>query len=109
MKIPPLCLTDGLEAPKPIVGQVLQVLDKSATEELLELRQRPPIATIVLPDPSRDAQCRLNKLSAEDGVMAFLDIFEWTMDQEGWFKRDWANALAPLLSGDAQLAYYVCA
>lgn len=37
---------------------------------------------------------------------AFLSVFEQTTLWENWCKDEWAWALAPLLSGQAQRAYF---
>ncbi|KAI2666719.1 Retrovirus-related Pol polyprotein [Labeo rohita] len=41
-----------------------------------------------------------------DDVESYLQLFESTATTEGWPKEDWARALAPLLTGEAQRAYF---
>ncbi|MCI4385783.1 hypothetical protein PGIGA_G00054680 [Pangasianodon gigas] len=64
------------------------------TQELLELRK--------CPNPCREAQHLLTKLTAADD----MDTFERFVQRESWPKKDWAPALAPFLTGGAQLAYH---
>ncbi len=45
-------------------------------------------------------------MTADDDVEAFLQMFENTATQEGWESDDWARLLAPLLTGEAQRAYF---
>ncbi|KAL0186157.1 hypothetical protein M9458_017827, partial [Cirrhinus mrigala] len=45
-------------------------------------------------------------MTADDDVEAFLQVFENTATREGWPLEDWALALAPLLTGEAQRAYF---
>ncbi|KAK2858216.1 hypothetical protein Q7C36_006135 [Tachysurus vachellii] len=45
-------------------------------------------------------------MTADDDVEAFLLMFECTEHREGWRRAEWANILAPLLTGEAQLAYH---
>lgn len=33
-------------------------------------------------------------------------MFEQTVFREGWLEEEWAQALTPLLTGEAQLAYF---
>ncbi|KAK0146219.1 hypothetical protein N1851_014481 [Merluccius polli] len=58
------------------------------------------------PDPHG---CRsrhdLNKMTADDDVEAFLEVFERAARHEGRPPEDWARVLAPLLTGEAQRAY----
>ncbi|XP_073681655.1 uncharacterized protein [Garra rufa] len=48
----------------------------------------------------------LPKLTPHDDVEAFLQMFENTATAEEWPQEDWARALAPLLTGEAQRAYF---
>jgi hypothetical protein len=76
-----------------------------AEEELAALRAQaaqpvPPL------DPRMRAARLLPKMTGHDDVEAFLQMFETTANREGWPLGDWASALAPLLTGDAQRAYF---
>lgn len=46
-------------------------------------------------------------MTASDNVETFLQMFENTATAEGWPQKEWAQALAPLLTGEAQRAYFV--
>lgn len=41
----------------------------------------------------------LSRMTVEEDVEAFLEMFDWTRACEGWPQWDWADALTPLLSG----------
>lgn len=45
-------------------------------------------------------------MTPHDDVEAYLQMFETTATLEGWPPADWARALAPLLTGEAQRAYF---
>ena len=47
----------------------------------------------------------LQKLSKEDDVESYLDMFERVAGQQGWPKETWATQLAGLLSGEALDAF----
>ncbi|KAK3550930.1 hypothetical protein QTP70_009861 [Hemibagrus guttatus] len=64
-----------------------------ATKELQELRRGPHPTAVPLPEPGHAAQHLLMKMTVED-------------EHKGWRRRDWADLVAPFLTGDAQLAYY---
>ncbi|XP_042627809.1 uncharacterized protein LOC122147866 [Cyprinus carpio] len=76
-----------------------------AEEELTAVRtaaaQRVP-----LPDPRGQATRLLPKMTADDYVEAFLQVFKNTAQCEAWPEDEWARALAPLLTGEAQQAYF---
>ncbi|XP_067305997.1 uncharacterized protein [Pseudorasbora parva] len=61
---------------------------------------------VPLPDPRAQATRLLPKMTADDDVEAFLQVFENTATREAWAEDDWARALAPLLTGEAQRAYF---
>lgn len=50
--------------------------------------------------------CLLPKLAPADNIDAYLYKFEETAIREGWLEEKWAQSMAPLLTGEAQLAYY---
>ncbi len=64
-------------------------------------RQRIP-----LPDPRVQAAQLLPKMTAHDDVEVYLQMFENTATTEGWDRDDWACALAPLLTGEAQRTFF---
>ncbi|KAL0173946.1 hypothetical protein M9458_029914, partial [Cirrhinus mrigala] len=72
---------------------------------LAELRL-PAAQNIPLPDPRVTAGRLLPKLTADDDIEAYLKMFESVAHTEGWARGSWAAALAPLLSGEAQRAYF---
>ncbi len=45
-------------------------------------------------------------MTAHDDVEAYLQMFENTATTEGWDPDDWARALAPLLTGESQRAFF---
>ncbi len=74
-------------------------------QEIVDLhsaaRQRVP-----LPDSRRQAAQLLPKMTAHDDVEAYLQMFENTATTEGWDPEDWVRTLAPLLTGEAQQAFF---
>ncbi len=48
----------------------------------------------------------LPKMTPHNDVEAYLQMFETTATSKGWHPDDWARALAPLLTGEAQRAYF---
>ncbi len=76
-------------------------------QELAALRAAAAAAPRVpLPDARAQATKLLPKMTPHDDVEAFLQVFENTATTEGWPQGDWARALAPLLTGEAQRAYF---
>ncbi|KAI2652407.1 Retrovirus-related Pol polyprotein from transposon 17.6 [Labeo rohita] len=76
------------------------------TEEELAAIQVQAAQHVPLPDPRAQATRLLPKMTAHDDVEAFLRVFESTATREGWAIEEWALALAPLLTGEAQRAYF---
>ncbi|KAI2667014.1 hypothetical protein H4Q32_029352 [Labeo rohita] len=74
-------------------------------EELAALRlaaaQRVP-----LPDPRIKATQLLPKLTGDDDIELYLQMFETTATRENWDQSEWARLLGPLLTGEAQRAYF---
>uniref|UniRef100_A0A8C7F2V4 Gypsy retrotransposon integrase-like protein 1 n=1 Tax=Oncorhynchus kisutch TaxID=8019 RepID=A0A8C7F2V4_ONCKI len=56
--------------------------------------------------PRAAAHAILPRLSKEDDIEDFLMTFERTATLEEWSPTEWASALAPLLTGVAQEAYF---
>ncbi|KAL0185140.1 hypothetical protein M9458_020837, partial [Cirrhinus mrigala] len=61
---------------------------------------------VPLPDARVTAGRLLPKLTADDDIEAYLKMFESVANTEGWARGTWAAVLAPLLSGEAQRAYF---
>ncbi len=72
--------------------------------ELAALRAAAP--HVPPPDAHAQAARLLPKMTPHDDVKAFFQMFENTATMEGWLPTDWARALAPLLTGEAQRAYF---
>ncbi|XP_053089540.1 uncharacterized protein LOC128318173 [Pangasianodon hypophthalmus] len=78
---------------------------QTTTRDLLELKKMASSAAAVpRPDPCREAQLLLIKLTPDEDVEAFLLTFKRVAQRENWPREDWAPALAPLLMGVAQRA-----
>ncbi|KAL0162281.1 hypothetical protein M9458_041677, partial [Cirrhinus mrigala] len=77
------------------------LMEEEVTAIQLSAAQRVP-----LPDARAQATRLLPKMTADDDVEAFLQVFENTAHRELWPEEEWARALAPLLTGEAQRAYF---
>lgn len=89
--------------------QVTQELIKGlqvATQELLQQRARTYSLPGRLPNPCQEALLLLHKLTPADNSDAYFYTFEQTVIREDWPEDEWAQALAPLLTREAQLADY---
>ncbi|KAL1252488.1 hypothetical protein QQF64_017181 [Cirrhinus molitorella] len=75
--------------------------EQEITALCLTSAQRTP-----LPDPRINASKLWPKMTTCDDVEAYLQMFEVTATTEGWERESWAKALAPLLTGEAQRAYF---
>ncbi|KAL1250905.1 hypothetical protein QQF64_018701 [Cirrhinus molitorella] len=58
------------------------------------------------PDPRITVTQLLPKMTANDDVENYLQMFENVATREGWAREDWARLLAPLLTGEAQRPYF---
>ncbi|XP_050984340.1 uncharacterized protein LOC127176618 isoform X2 [Labeo rohita] len=76
------------------------------TEQEVAALQTAAAQRAPLQDPRAQAARLLPKLTPHDDIEAFLQMFEITAVAEDWPQEDWARALAPLLSGEAQRAYF---
>ena len=57
------------------------------------------------PEPRRAPRDVLTKLTGDEDVEAFLEIFERTAQGERWPPEEWGRIIAPFLTGEAQRAY----
>ncbi len=76
------------------------------TEQELAALHAAAAPCVPQPDARAQATKLLPKMTPHDDVEAFLQVFENTVTMEGWPQGDWARALAPLLTGEAQRAYF---
>ncbi|KAL0184869.1 hypothetical protein M9458_020565, partial [Cirrhinus mrigala] len=76
------------------------------TEEELAAIRSTTAPRVPLSNHRAQAIGLLPKMTAGDDIEAFLRVFETTATHEGWEQDEWARALAPLLTGEAQRAYF---
>ncbi len=76
------------------------------TEQGLAALRTAAAQRVPLPDPRVQAAKLLPKMTPHEDVEAYLQMFETTATSEGWHPDDWARVLAPLLTGEAQRAYF---
>ncbi len=67
-------------------------------EELVRLRAE-TAARVPLPEPRTTAHQLLTKLTSQDDLEAYLHMFEVVARREGCDQAEWAQLLAPLLTG----------
>ena len=73
--------------------------------ELAAIRMAAAPRTL-LPDPRVQATQLLPRMTGHDDVTMYLQMFETVAVREAWPKEDWARIIAPLLTGEAQRAYF---
>ncbi|KAL0200339.1 hypothetical protein M9458_003526, partial [Cirrhinus mrigala] len=61
---------------------------------------------VLLPDPRIKAAQLLPKLSGDDDIKLYLQMFETTATWESWDRSEWERLLGLLLTGEAQRAYF---
>ncbi len=87
-----------------------QIVEHLATRQGQTEHELATLRTAAPHVPPTDARAQaarlLPKMTPHDDVEAFLQMFENTATMEGWLPADWARALAPLLTGEAQRAYF---
>uniref|UniRef100_A0A9J7X6K5 Retropepsins domain-containing protein n=1 Tax=Cyprinus carpio carpio TaxID=630221 RepID=A0A9J7X6K5_CYPCA len=59
-----------------------------------------------LPDPRVQATQLLPRMTSHDDVATYLQMFETVATREAWPMAEWAQIIAPLLTGEAQRAYF---
>uniref|UniRef100_A0A8C1NNX0 SCAN box domain-containing protein n=1 Tax=Cyprinus carpio TaxID=7962 RepID=A0A8C1NNX0_CYPCA len=59
-----------------------------------------------LPDPRVQATQLLPRMTSHDDVTMYLQMFETVATGEAWPKAEWARIIAPLLTTEAQRAYF---
>lgn len=78
---------------------------QTVTQELMQTQQRGG-RDVPLPDPLKEAQHLLFKLTPHYDYKAYLQTFEQTAELKGWLKCEWSPILVPLLLGEAHKAYF---
>jgi hypothetical protein len=98
-----------LEAQQKRQEEIME-MNQRAQKELLDAvltasRASEESAPLVAPGSSggriKPLRPTLQKLSKEDDIESYLDMFERVAGQQGWPKETWATQLAGLLSGEA--------
>ncbi len=82
------------------------VAQQGQTEQDLGTLHTTSARRIPLLDPRAQVTQILPKMTAHDDVEAFPQMFENTAVRAGWESEDWARLLVPLLTGEAQRAYF---
>ncbi|KAL1269301.1 hypothetical protein QQF64_031590 [Cirrhinus molitorella] len=98
------CLTEVSIRQQQIVEHIA-TRQGEADRELAALRAA-AAQTAPPPDPRITVTQLLPKMTANDDVENYLQMFENVATREGWAREDWARLLAPLLTGEAQRAYF---
>lgn len=66
-----------------------------------------PAASVPVPYPAWDTHRLLLEMSSNDDKKAFLGMFEQKARHEGWTRDVCSRLIVPLMTGEAQQAYYV--
>ncbi|XP_067293545.1 uncharacterized protein [Pseudorasbora parva] len=98
------CLTE-VSLRQQQITEHLAARQQKVEEEVAALRLA-PAQHVPLPDPRVRATQILPKLTGHDDIELFLQLFETTAVRENWDRSEWARLLGPLLTGEAQQAYF---
>ncbi|XP_077954435.1 uncharacterized protein LOC120834331 isoform X1 [Gasterosteus aculeatus] len=90
------------EANRHFLGALQAATDRQ-TQVLEQLAAR-PVASPTTPGPSAYAGVVVHKMTPEDDVQSYLEMFEAMAGACGWPVDEWAIRLLPLLTGEAQTA-----
>uniref|UniRef100_A0AAQ4RXT8 CCHC-type domain-containing protein n=1 Tax=Gasterosteus aculeatus aculeatus TaxID=481459 RepID=A0AAQ4RXT8_GASAC len=90
------------EANRHFLGALQAAADRQ-TQVLEQLAAR-PVASPTAPGPSAYAGVVVHKMTPEDDVQSYLEMFEAMAGACGWPADEWAIRLLPLLTGEAQTA-----
>ncbi|KAI2647663.1 Retrovirus-related Pol polyprotein [Labeo rohita] len=98
------CLTEVSVRQQQIMEHIAS--RQGATEEGLAALRLSDAQHAPLPDPRVKVTQLMQKLTSHDDVELYLQMFETIAVREGWDKEEWARLLGPLLTGEAQRAYF---
>ncbi|KAI2646018.1 Retrovirus-related Pol polyprotein [Labeo rohita] len=98
------CLTEVSVRQQQIMEHIAS--RQGATEEGLAALHLSDAQHAPLPDPRVKVTQLMQKLTSHDDVELYLQMFETIAVRKGWDKEEWARLLGPLLTGEAQRAYF---